>query len=69
MAIWHAERAIAMEPYRESAYQHLMRAQAASGNRALVAKTYERCRSLLDDELGVSPSAETDAVYRQILQP
>ena len=68
MAVWHAEHAIAMEPYRESAYQHLMRAQAASGNRALAFKTYERCRCLLIDELGVSPSPETEAVYRQILE-
>jgi DNA-binding SARP family transcriptional activator len=31
-------------------------------------RAYERCRKLLADELGISPSAATEAVYVEILR-
>ena len=63
----HAKSAIALEPFRETAYQHLMRAQAAAGNRADALRSYEKCRRLLAEELGVSPSPQTESVYLAIL--
>jgi YVTN family beta-propeller protein len=62
-----AEEAIAIDPYRETAYRRLMKAYAAAGDRAEALRVYERCRRLLADELGAYPSPETDAVYRELL--
>jgi DNA-binding SARP family transcriptional activator len=63
-----ATELIDLEPFRETAYQRLMRAHAAVGNRAEALRVYDRCRRLLSDELGVDPSAPTEAVYLEILR-
>ena len=74
---WHAEldvalklarEAVDIEPFREIGHQRLMRLLRDQGNRAEALRAYERCRQLLRDELGVSPSAETEAVYLGILK-
>jgi DNA-binding SARP family transcriptional activator len=67
-AVKHAKEAVALEPYRETSYQLLMRAHAAVGNRAEALRVYERCRGLLSEELGVPPSPQTEAVYLDILR-
>jgi SARP family transcriptional regulator, regulator of embCAB operon len=64
----HATEATTLEPFRETSYQLLMRAHAAVGNRADALRVYQRCRSLLLEELGVSPSSQTEAVYLDILR-
>jgi DNA-binding SARP family transcriptional activator len=69
MAVRHAEQAVALEPFRETAYQRLMLAHAAAGNRAEALRVYERCCRLLAEELGVSPSPQTEAVYLNVLRP
>ena len=63
-----AEQAVALQPFRETSYQQLMRAHAAAGNRAQSLRVYERCRSLLVEELGVPPSPQTEAVYLEIVR-
>jgi DNA-binding SARP family transcriptional activator len=67
LATQAAEEILALEPFRESAYQRLMQVHAAMGNRADALRTYQRCRTLLAEELGVDPSPQTEAVYLQIL--
>lgn len=67
-AVKHAKEAVAIEPFRETSYQLLMRAHAAVGNRAEALRVYQRFRSLLSEELGVSPSPQTEAVYLEILR-
>ena len=67
-AVQAAEDLIALEPMRESAYQRLMSALAAAGNRAEAISVYERCRRVLDEELGVPPSPQTRAVYESVLR-
>ena len=67
-AVKHAREAVAIEPFRETGYQLLMRAHAAVGNRAEALRVNERCRSLLSEELGVPPSSQTEAVYLDILR-
>ena len=62
-----AEEAIGLEPYREGGYRHLMQAHAAAGNRAEALRVYERCRTLLAEELGAYPSPETELFYRELL--
>ncbi len=63
-----ASQAVAAQAFRETSYQLLMRAHAAAGNRAEALRAYEACRRLIADELGVSPSPETQAVYLQVLR-
>ena len=63
-----AERAIALEPFRESGYRRLMEAHAAAGDRAEALRVYERCRRLLAEELGAFPSPETESIYRSLLE-
>lgn len=67
-AVKHAREAVALEPFRETSYQLLMRAHAAVGNRAEALRVYESCRNLLSEELGVSPSPRTEGVYLDILR-
>jgi SARP family transcriptional regulator, regulator of embCAB operon len=67
-AVRYARLAIEAEPFRETAHQHLMRAHAAAGNRAEALRAYEQCRCLLSEELGVSPSQQTEVVYLEILR-
>lgn len=66
-AVRLAEEAIDLEPFRESLHTHLMRVHLAAGNRAEGLRAYEQCRQLLARELGVDPSAETQAAYQQLL--
>ena len=44
-----------------------MLALAAAGERAEALRVWERCRTTLVEELGVDPSPETEAVYRDVL--
>ncbi len=68
VALKLAQEAVAIEPFRETGHQRLMRLLRDQGNRAEALRAYERCRRLLRDELGVSPSAETEAVYLSLLK-
>lgn len=63
-----AEEAVALEPFRESCWVELMRVHLASGNRAEGLRAYERCRSLLADELGIPPAAGTESAYLELLR-
>ena len=63
-----AKQAIALEPFRESGYRHLMEAHAAAGNRAEALRVYDQCRRLLAEELGTYPSPETERIYRPLLE-
>ena len=54
------------EPWSEEAHQQLMRLLALSGQRAAALAQYERCSQALNDEFGVPPSDETNALYDQI---
>lgn len=67
-AVRYATEAVNLAPFRETSYQLLMRAHFAVGNRAEALRVYERCRCFLSEELGVSPSSQTEAVYLDILR-
>jgi SARP family transcriptional regulator, regulator of embCAB operon len=68
-AVQAASETIALEPFRETGCQRLMRAHQALGNRAEALRAYERCRMLLAEELGADPSPETVALYERLLTP
>jgi DNA-binding SARP family transcriptional activator len=69
LALAHAREAVRLEPYRESGYRRLMRLLAAHGDRAEAVRVYQQCRDILDKELGVAPSAETESLYNEITRP
>jgi DNA-binding SARP family transcriptional activator len=68
LAIQYGSEIVDLEPFRETAYQQLMRLHAAMGNRAEAVRVFGRCRQLLRDELGASPSPQTEAVFLEILR-
>ncbi|MEX2159495.1 MAG: BTAD domain-containing putative transcriptional regulator [Dehalococcoidia bacterium] len=67
LAIEAAQEALALDPFRETSLQLLMRAHALSGNPAGAVQAYHRVRELLVSELGTDPSPETEAVYLELL--
>lgn len=67
LAVESAAEAVALDPFRESSYQLLMEAYAATGNRPEAVKTYHRLRGILADELGIDPSVESQALYQELL--
>ncbi len=60
-AVVFARRRILLEPLEEPGYRLLMQAQRAAGDRSGAMRTYHRCSSLLERELGVGPSPQTRA--------
>jgi SARP family transcriptional regulator, regulator of embCAB operon len=68
VAIQYSTEVLDLEPFRESSYRQLMRLHAAMGNRAEALLVFERCRRLLREELGASPSQQTEALFLDILR-
>lgn len=62
----YAQKKIELEPWRESAYRHYMRALALSGRRAEALHQYDVCRAILAREMGIEPSAATTHLYDRI---
>jgi two-component SAPR family response regulator len=60
------QQALAIDPVWESAYRLQMAAYMAQGNRPLALRTYQQCRQVLADELGLEPLPETQALAQQI---
>jgi DNA-binding SARP family transcriptional activator len=65
-AVGWARRRLALDPLSEEAARDLMRVLSTSGDRAGVLATYERLRERFRSELGISPSAETRALARDL---
>jgi DNA-binding SARP family transcriptional activator len=66
-ALAACRRILARDEVRENAYQALMRYQAEAGDSAGALLTYERCRSVLAEELGADPSPLTQRWHQRIL--
>jgi len=70
-----AETILRLDPYRETAYQRLMLAHAAAGNRASALLAHERCRALLAADPGTArarrhrPSTCTSSRRGNLAQP
>lgn len=65
-AVPFARRQIDLEPWREEAYQQLMRLLAYLGKRADALRLYEKLREQLELELGVDPLPESEAIYDRL---
>jgi len=60
------QRGIKINPYHEILYQLSMRAYAAMGDRTAIARLYQACKITLDTELRLSPSLETEMLFREL---
>lgn len=59
-------RILCYDRARERTHRQLMRLYYLLGDRAEALRQYERCATALDEELNVSPSKSTIALYKQI---
>ena len=59
-------RAVAHEPLNESAHRELMSSWARLGETARAVRHYETLVTLLRDQVGVPPAAETTALYQRL---
>ncbi|MCZ2404992.1 AAA family ATPase [Paenarthrobacter sp. Z7-10] len=66
-AIGAMRRRIQLEPLEEAGYQALMSLQAESGDTAAAVRTYHRCASVLEQELGIDPGTRTRALAQRLL--
>ena len=57
---------LAQNRYNEMLYQVEMRAYAALGDRASIARLYQASKVALEEDLGISPSQELEALYREL---
>jgi LuxR family maltose regulon positive regulatory protein len=57
--------AIKRDRFHEAIYQIEMRASAAVGDRSAIARQYRACRVAME-ELGISPSDETERIFRDL---
>jgi class 3 adenylate cyclase/DNA-binding SARP family transcriptional activator len=64
-----ARTLIRRAPFMESGYRFLMRVYDRRDNPAEALRVYERLRTMLRDELGVSPSSATQQLHRGLLGP
>jgi DNA-binding SARP family transcriptional activator len=61
------QQVLKYEPASEHVYRDLMELAFTTGNRAGVTQAYRECQNILEQELGVPPSAETTALYHRLL--
>jgi predicted ATPase/DNA-binding SARP family transcriptional activator len=66
LAIPYARRWLALDPLHEPAQRQLMQLYVWTGQAAAALRQYHECVRVLEEELGVSPSAETIALYEAI---
>jgi DNA-binding SARP family transcriptional activator len=62
----YARRQIEIEPWREEAYQQLMKALALDGKRSEALTQYTLCQARLAKDLSVEPSQVTNQLYKRI---
>jgi LuxR family maltose regulon positive regulatory protein len=65
-AIDLSQRVLSKDNCWERAYRHLMLAYGKLGDRGQVGRAYQRCVQALKDELEISPSPETQDLYKKL---
>ncbi len=61
-----AWRQVEIDPWGDKAYRQLMRVLWRSGQRSAALEQYARVRRILQQDLGIEPSAETTEMYEHI---
>ncbi len=67
-AIDEYQRLLKQDPYRETAHRELMRCYYRQGDRAAAIRQYRACVRILLQDLGLSPSLETERLYLEIIE-
>jgi DNA-binding SARP family transcriptional activator len=67
-AIEYYMKGVETDQLAEVFYQRLMVCYHHLGNNAEAAKTYRRCRAVLEENLGIRPSGQTETLYTSLLQ-
>ena len=62
------ERLVAEHPYREPAWEQLMKAYYVSARQSDALDAYQRLKTLLADELGIDPSPPLKGLHERILR-
>ena len=65
-AIDHLSRALNLDPLQEQLHRRLMELLSAQGRTDAAMGQYERCRSVLMQELGAGPDSQTKALFEKI---
>ena len=65
-AISYARRWLSLDPLHEPAHRRLMQLYAWSGQQSAALRQYQECQRILQDELGIEPEPETQALYQAI---
>lgn len=66
LAIEAAQRALSVDELAEDMHRRLIELYAAIGDRSAALRQFERCVTVLERDLGVSPLPETRSVYEHI---
>lgn len=67
-ALAQAERVLDDDPLEDRGYRMAMLAHYVGGARREALRTFETCREVLADELGLDPGPDTDALHAAILR-
>ncbi|MEM7348887.1 MAG: bacterial transcriptional activator domain-containing protein, partial [Chloroflexota bacterium] len=65
-ALHNGQKALAHEPTLEPAHRLTMKIYAAMGNPAAVKRQYEQCQQILQDEISVPISQQTEELYKAL---
>src|SRR3972149_6798372 len=65
-AIEYARRRLGLDPLDEEAHRQLMRFHSLAGQHLEALRQYERCRLMLQRELGEKPEEDTERLREQI---
>lgn len=63
----YTEMLLERNPLNETAYQLLMQLEAESGGPENVHRVFQRCRTVLHEQLGSEPTPETEELHRQLV--
>ncbi len=66
LAIAWAQRLLTIDPLQEDVHRSLIKLYVASHQPGLALAQYERCKDMLARDLGITPSAETEAARAEI---
>ncbi len=67
LALGFCQEVLSNDPCLEEAHRQAMRAHAAIGNTAAVVRQFERCQQSLLQEVNLSPSPQTRALYESLI--